>query len=67
MLSLIVIIITLTPHYAIMDSGTRGLYIASIVISSYIIILGFVGIILYFIAPDKLKKFVKWVVRLLPS
>ncbi|MFX1573731.1 MAG: hypothetical protein ACFFB0_13355 [Promethearchaeota archaeon] len=64
---LIYIITALPPYFAIMDSGIRFLYILSITSCILIIILGARGIILYFIAPDKLKKYFKWVLRLLPS
>lgn len=64
-LLLIAINITLTPHYATFDSATRFLYISSTIISIIIIIIGAGGIILYFAAPDKLKKFVKIVAKLI--
>jgi len=62
---LIAVNITLTPHYATFDSTIRITYISSIVFSIIIIIIGAGGIILYFVAPDILKKFIKILAKLI--
>ncbi|MFX1570194.1 MAG: hypothetical protein ACFFCV_17690 [Promethearchaeota archaeon] len=61
-LMLIVVIFTLTPYLENADAQIRTSYQISIVTSIITIIFGAVGIILYFIAPNVLKKYInkKW-------
>lgn len=56
---LIAVIFTLTPYLEIADSYIRIGYFISIGVSIFIIIQGVAGIILYFIAPDKLKRYIE--------
>ena len=60
----VIIIMTIDNFYAFMDTRTWIVLILCMVFSIFIVVIGGVGIILYFVAPDKLNKFIKWLVRI---
>ena len=62
----VIVIMALNNFYAIMDTGTRISLIVGMGTCILAVVIGGGGIIFYFVAPDKLKKFINWVVNILP-
>ncbi len=62
----VILIMTLNNFYAILDTGIRITLIVGMGTSILTVVIGGGGIILYFIAPDKLKKYINWVSGILP-
>lgn len=61
----IVINITLTPHYVTFNSQLRITYNTLIAFSLIIMIIGAMGIILYFVAYEKLKTLINILAKLI--
>ena len=62
----VILIMTLNNFYAILDTSTRISLIVGMGTSILTVVIGGGGIILYFIAPDKFKKYINWVLRISP-
>ena len=62
----VILIMTLNNFYAILDTGIRITLIVGMGTSILTVVIGGGGIILYFVAPDKLKKYINWVSNILP-
>ncbi|MHA1883457.1 MAG: hypothetical protein ACXAAI_04640 [Promethearchaeota archaeon] len=54
---------TFNNFYAILETTTRKRLIAGMFSSIFIVVIGGIGIILYFIAPNKLVRYINRLVR----
>jgi hypothetical protein len=59
----VTLIMTFNNFYAILETTTRKRLIAGMFSSIFIVVIGGIGIILYFIAPNKLVRYINRLVR----
>ncbi|MHA2474662.1 MAG: hypothetical protein ACXAES_15680 [Promethearchaeota archaeon] len=59
----VMLIMTFNNFYTILETTTRNRLIAGMFSSVFIVVIGGIGIILYFIAPNKLVRYINRLVR----